>query len=122
MSAEHLAGGLTDPDHELTMVPEGEEVQLDFAVVAEMFKEPLRQAPRTIHDLVHVHDAGTGWHDHLPMLWSFLTMARGERMSRKQQVAILEAMADDVVWTGEPIAGMNDADAQALADIHAQRL
>jgi predicted ATP-grasp superfamily ATP-dependent carboligase len=122
MTAEHLAGGLTDPDHELTMVPEGEQVQLDFAVIAEMFKEPLRQAPRTIHDLLSVHDAGTGWHDHMPMAWSFLTMARGERMSRKQQVAILEAMADDVVWNGEPIDGMSEADARALADIHAQRL
>ena len=122
MTAEHLASGLTDPHQELTMVPEGHEVQLDFAVIAEMFKEPLREAPRTIHDLLRVHDSSRGWHDHLPMLWSFLTMATGERMSRKQQVAILEAMADDVVWNGEPIDGMSEADAQSLADIHAQRL
>ena len=26
MTAEHLAGGITEPDHELTMVPEGTEV------------------------------------------------------------------------------------------------
>ncbi len=122
MTAEHLAGGLTDPDHELTMVTPGDEIQLDFAVIADMFKEPLRETPRTIHDLVHVHDSSRGWHDHMPMLWSFLTMARGERMSRKQQVAVLEAMADDVVWNGEPIKGMRAADAQLLADIHAQRL
>ena len=56
------------------------------------------------------------------MLWSFATMAHGERMSRKEQVAILEAMADDVVWNGEPIDGMSAEDAATLADIHAERV
>ena len=58
----------------------------------------------------------------MPMLWSFASMARGERMSRKEQVAILEAMADDVVWNGEPIEGMSEEDANTLADIHAERI
>ena len=44
-----------------------------------------------------------------PMLWSFATMARGERMSHHQRVAILEAMADDVVWNG---GEMRNLDAQ----------
>jgi predicted ATP-grasp superfamily ATP-dependent carboligase len=122
VTPEHLAGGLTGPNNEPTMVPEGEEVQLDFAVVADMFKEPLRQMPKTIHDLVHVADSSAGWHDHLPMLWSFLSMGRGERLSRKDHCAILEAMAEDCVWNGEAIDGMSEADAQALADVHAQRL
>lgn len=122
MTPEHAATGLTDPSSPLTMVAPGEEVQLDFAILAEMFKEPLKDKPKVIHDLVHIRDAGHGWHDHLPMLWSFASLARGERMSRQQQVAILEAMAADVVWNGEPIDGMSDADAQALADIHAERI
>ena len=47
MTAEHLAAGITDPDAPLSMVEPGTEVQLDFAVIAEMFKEPLKQAPKT---------------------------------------------------------------------------
>jgi predicted ATP-grasp superfamily ATP-dependent carboligase len=121
MTAEHLAAGITDPAAALTMVEPGTEIQLDFAVVAELFKEPLRQAPATIHDILHIHDSSRGWHDHMPMLWSFATMAKGERMSHRQRVAILEAMADDVVWNGEPIAGMNADDANTLADVHADR-
>ncbi len=58
----------------------------------------------------------------MPMLWSFASLAHGERMSRKEQVAILEAMADDVVWNGEPIDGMSAEDAATLADIHAERV
>ena len=122
MSAEHLAAGITDPSAPLTMVEPGTEIQLDFAVIAEMFKEPLKQMPKTIHDLLHVHDSSRGWHDHMPMLWSFASLAHGERMSRKEQVAILEAMADDVVWNGEPIDGMSAEDAATLADIHAERV
>lgn len=122
ISAEHLAAGITDPDAPLTVVEPGTEIQLDFAVLAELFKEPLREAPKTIHDLLHVHDSSRGWHDHLPMLWSFCTMIRGEHMSHKERVAILEAMADDVVWNGEPIALMSEEDAKILEDIHAERV
>jgi hypothetical protein len=119
---EHLARGLTDPGAPLTMVEPGTEVQLDFAVLAALFKEPARQAPRTIHDLVHIADFGKGWHDHWPMLWSLASTARGEWLSHRQRVAILEAMAGDVVWNGEPIEGMTEADARALHDVHAERL
>jgi predicted ATP-grasp superfamily ATP-dependent carboligase len=122
IEAEHLSAGITDPSAALTVVPPGTQVQLDFAVLADVFKEPLKQAPKTIHDLLHVSDYGSGWHDHLPTLWSFASLVRGEKMSRRDQVAILEAMANDVVWNGEPIDGMTAKDAQALADIHAERI
>ena len=56
------------------MVEPGRAVELDFAVFAELFREPLREAPRAIHDLLHVRDADAGWHDHLPLLYSFLAL------------------------------------------------
>jgi len=34
------------------------QLSFDFAVVAELFEEPLRQSPATIHDLLHVRDVG----------------------------------------------------------------
>jgi len=42
-------------------------------------------------------------------------------MTRHQQVAVLEAMAEDVVWNGEPIAGMRAEDAKFVEDIHSER-
>jgi hypothetical protein len=56
-------------------VEPGRLVELDFAVFAQLFQQPLREAPRTIHDLVHVPDADAGWHDRLPLLYSFLALA-----------------------------------------------
>ena len=122
MTPEHLTAGIAEPDAPLSVVEPGKEVQLDFAVLAELFKEPIKQAPRTIHDLVHTQDFGHGWHDHMPMLWSFATMARGEWTSHRQRVAVLEAMADDIVWNGEPIDGMSAEDAATLEAVHSERL
>jgi hypothetical protein len=82
----------------------------------------LKQAPKTIHDLLTIHDSSHGWHDHMPMLWSFATMVHGARMSHHARVAILAAMADDVVWNGEPIDGMSAADAATLEAVHNERL
>jgi len=122
MTAEHLAAGLTDPHAPLTLVPEGTEMQLDVAVVASIVQEPMKELPTTIHDLLHVRDAGRGWHDHMPALWSCASLLHGEWASHRQRVAILEAMADDVVWNGEPIEGMSAADAATLDEVHAARL
>lgn len=122
ITAEHFSNGITDPDAELSMVEPGAQVQLDFAVLANLFEEPLRRAPSTIHDLIRVPDAGRGWHDHAPMVWSVATLAHGARMSHRRRTAVLEAMADDVVWNGEPIDGMTTADAAALDVVHGQLL
>jgi predicted ATP-grasp superfamily ATP-dependent carboligase len=122
MTAEHLAAGITDPSAPLSMVEPGTEEQLDFAVVAELFKEPLRQSGATIHDLIHVRDVGHGWGDHMPMLWSVATLVHGAQLSHREKVAVLEAMADDVVWNGEPIEGMSAADAATLDAIHRERI
>src|SRR5690349_5055737 len=109
VSADHLAAGITDPSAPVSMVEPGTETQLDFAVVAELFEEPLRQSPATIHDLLYVRDVGHGWRDHMPMVWSVATLVHGARLSHHDKVAVLEAMADDVVWNGEPIDGMSAA-------------
>jgi len=90
--------------------------------VAELFEEPLRQSPATIHDLLHVRDVGHGWRDHMPMVWSVATLVHGACLSHHDKVAVLEAMADDVVWNGEPIDGMSAADAATLATILGERL
>jgi hypothetical protein len=122
VSTEHLSAGITDPSAPLTMVEPGQQEQLDFAVVAELFKEPLRQSPATIHDLLDVRDVGHGWRDHMPMLWSVATFVHGARLGHREKVAVLEAMADDVVWNGEPIDGMNAEDQAALDAIHREQV
>ena len=45
-----------------------------------------------------------------------------EWTSHRQRVAVLEAMADDIVWNGEPIDGMSAADAATLEAVHSERL
>ena len=105
MSPDELAAGILDPQGELARVEPGRTVQLDFAVFAQLFRQPLREAPTTIHDLLHVRDADAGWHDHLPLLYSFLALAHHERMSLGERKQLLVAMSEDVCWDGEPIPG-----------------
>jgi predicted ATP-grasp superfamily ATP-dependent carboligase len=105
MEAEQLAGGILDPGRELWSVEPGRTVQLDFAVFAQLFREPLRETPGTIHDLRQVRDADAGWHDHLPQLYSFLAFAHHERMSIRERKQLMVAMSEDVCWNGEPIPG-----------------
>jgi hypothetical protein len=122
VTAEHLSAGITDPSAALSIVEPGRQEQLDFAVIAELFKEPLRQSGATVDDLLHVRDVGHAWRDHMPMLWSVATLVHGARISHHEKVSALEAMGDDVVWNGEPIDGMSPEDAAALDAIHQERL
>src|SRR5690349_20068975 len=55
MTAEELNQGLVAPADETLLVPEGRLEQLDFAVLAQLFREPLKETPKTIHDLAKVH-------------------------------------------------------------------
>lgn len=103
MSAEQVASGILEPGRELSMVEPGELIQLDFAVFAQLFREPLRETPRTMRDLLHVRDADAGWHDQLPTLYSFLAFAHHERLNLRERQPLLEAMSEDVCWNGEPI-------------------
>jgi hypothetical protein len=57
----------------------------------------------SIHDHARVRDADTGWHDHLPLLYSFLALAHHERMRLRERKQLMVAMSEDVCWDGEPI-------------------
>jgi hypothetical protein len=120
MEAGELAGGLLDPGRELAMVPPGRLSQLDFAVVGAMFSDGLRDVPGSIHDLLRIPGADRGWHDELPNLYSFLAFCHHERLSLREHEKLQVAMYEDVSWDGEPIAGMSDPQAKALAQLHAR--
>jgi hypothetical protein len=117
MTAEELERGLLAPTEETLLVPAGRREQLDFAVLAQLFKEPLREAPRTIHDLTKVHGTDHDWHDALPKLYSFLALARFERLSLSERKQLFVAMSDGITWDGQPIPGLPAEDADYLAKL-----
>jgi predicted ATP-grasp superfamily ATP-dependent carboligase len=117
VDANDLSEGLTQPVRELTTVPRGEEVQLSMAVFGQMFDEGLREWPKSIHDLAQIRDASKGWHDHMPTLYNFLAFAHHAKLEMKQRTALFVAMAGDISWDGQPIAGMSDADAALLDEL-----
>jgi hypothetical protein len=122
MSAEQLAAGLLEPVHQPIVTPPGEEIQLDLAVFAEMFSEGLRGIPEGIHDLVEIPGAESGWRDSLPQLYYFLALVRTESLHWGEHQALLSALADDITWDGEPIEGLSEEDASALAALEASAL
>ncbi len=119
MSAEQVGGGIADPGRELAVTPPGELTQIDFAVLAGMFSDGLREAPSSIRDLWRVRGADRGWHDQLPLLYSFLALAHHERLNVRERKQLFVAMSADVCWDGDPIPGMSDDDAVALRDVQA---
>jgi hypothetical protein len=114
MTAEGLERGLLAPEEEAVLVPDGRREQLDFAVLAQLFKEPLREAPRTIHDLARIPGTDRGWHDAMPNLYSFLALARFERLSLRDREQLFVAMSDGITWDGQPIPGLPAEDAAYL--------
>jgi hypothetical protein len=117
MTAEELERGLLKPQDDTLLVPEGREAQLDFAVFAQIFKEPLREAPKTIHDLARIHGTDRGWRDAMPKLYSFLALGRFERLSLRDREQLFVAMADGITWDGQPIPGLPPDDAAYLAKL-----
>jgi predicted ATP-grasp superfamily ATP-dependent carboligase len=114
LASQDMAEGVLMPDREPTLVEPGEELQLDMAVFAQMFTEGLREVPRSIDDLARIRGSDTGWHDHLPTLYSFLALAHHARLDLHERKALLTALADDISWDGEPIAGLSEEDAALL--------
>jgi hypothetical protein len=114
MSAEELERGVLAPQAETLLVPEGREEQLDFAVLAQIFREPLKEVPRSIHDLTHVRGTDTGWRDAMPKLYSFLALAHHERLSVKEREQLFVAMAEGITWDGQSIPGLPEKDAAYL--------
>jgi hypothetical protein len=121
MSSSQLASGLLDPDKECYSVPAGEEIQLDLAVFGGMFDDGLGQVPSTFHDLMHIRGSDRGWHDELPNLYSFLALVHSERLRHSEHSALFVAMAGDLAWDGDPIAGMSETDRSLLRDAGAGR-
>jgi glutathione synthase/RimK-type ligase-like ATP-grasp enzyme len=112
-----LARGILDPAADLFLMPPGHTVQLELAVLADGFADRLRRLPASIRDLARVHDAGDGWHDPLPTLYSALAVAHFAGESVAEHEKLFVAMAGDMNWDGEPIAGMSETDAHLLSEI-----
>jgi glutathione synthase/RimK-type ligase-like ATP-grasp enzyme len=122
LSSDDLAEGLLNPDREAPMLVEpGKEVELDMAVFAQMFTEGLREVPRSIDDLARVRGSDTGWHDHLPTLYSFLALCHHAKLELHERKSLMTAMAEDISWDGEPIAGLSADDAALLAGLEDDR-
>jgi hypothetical protein len=117
MEPEELERGALAPEKDTLEVPPGRESQLDFAVFAQIFKEPLRDAPKTIHDLTAVHGTDHGWRDAMPKLYSFLALGRFEKLSLRDREQLFVAMADGITWDGQPIPGLPPDDAAYLAKL-----
>ncbi len=117
VSSPQLARGLFEPEGECETVPEGESIQLDLAIFGGMFEGGLRQVPSTMRDLIEIRSSDRGWHDALPNLYSALALARSERLRHSDHSALFVAMAGDISWDGDEIAGMSDADSRLLAGI-----
>ncbi len=120
--ADELSEGLLLSERGLAVIPAGERVQLDFAVFGEMFTEGLGGVPRGIEDLRRIRSYESGWHDHLPFLYSFLDFAQHAKLNLRDREPLLAAMADDITWDGEPIAGLSAEDSEFLDRLEAEGL
>jgi hypothetical protein len=121
MSSKQLAGGIAGASDDLAMVPAGEEVELDLALIGDGFSDHLQRLPETIRDLARVHDAGDGWHDPLPTLYSALAVAHDAGRSVREHEKLFISMAGDISWDGEPIAGMAESDRALLDELTGER-
>jgi predicted ATP-grasp superfamily ATP-dependent carboligase len=117
MTAEELDQGLLAPGGETLLVPDGRTEQLDFAVLGQIFREPLKEVPRSIHDLATIRGTDHGWHDAMPQLYSFLALARFEKLSLRQREQLFVAMSDGITWDGQSIPGLPADDAAYLAKL-----
>ena len=117
MSGEELERALLTPLDEPLLIEAGREEQLDFAVFGQMFSEPLKEVPQSIHDLVSIRGSDRGWRDALPRLYSFLAFAHSARANFGQHKQLLAAMADGITWDGQAIPGLKAEDAEYLAKL-----
>ncbi|MGM7679635.1 carbamoyl-phosphate synthase large subunit [Microbacterium sp. A94] len=120
-TAEFLKAFSGEVDEPILVHP-GVERQVRLAVFADSFAEPVKHLKTSLHDLLHVHDIGHGWHDSLAMMWGPAALVHGAKLADGHREELLKAMGADIVWNGEPIAGMTDEDAAALMNVHAQRV
>lgn len=117
LTADQLSDGLTKPGSGPAVAPPGEEVALSAAVVLEAFQEPLHHLPETVRDLHGAKNLGAGWHDPRAMLWSPASIVHGLKLARGQHERALAALGEDIVWDGQPIPGLTEADQHVLKDL-----
>jgi hypothetical protein len=116
---DQIARGLLDPDADTFLLPPGTETQLELALIGDAFADRMARCPETIRDLARVRDAGDGWHDPLPTLYSAFSLAHFAGVSHKEHAKLQDAMDADMAWDGDPIDGMSDADAELLKGLSA---
>jgi hypothetical protein len=121
LAPDQIARGLLDANADTFLLPPGRTVQLDLALVGDAFSDRLARLPATVRDLARVKDAGDGWHDPLPTLYSAFSLVHFAGVSRREHAELQDAMDADMAWDGEPIRGMSDADARALAELTGAR-
>lgn len=114
LTPAEIATGLLEPDADTFVLEAGRTTQLDLALIGDAFADKLERFPQTVRDLARFKDAGDGWHDPLPTLYSALSLAHFAGVSHRDQAKLQDAMDADMSWDGEPIKGMSDADAKLL--------
>jgi predicted ATP-grasp superfamily ATP-dependent carboligase len=117
MTDEELERGLLSSGDETLLVEPGRETQLDFAVFGQIFQQPLKELPSSIHDIASIPGTDKGWRDAMPNLYSFLFFAQHERLNLKKREQLFVAMADGITWDGQPIPGLPADDASYLAEL-----
>lgn len=117
MEPDQLARGLLDADADTFLLPAGETTELDLALIGDAFSDHMKRFPQTIRDLARTKDAGDGWHDPLPTLYSAFSLAHFAGQSNREHAKLQDAMDADMAWDGEPIKGMSAADAKLLDEL-----
>ena len=117
---EELAAALLDPRPETFVLEPGGEVQLALAVLADGFADQMERLPESIVDLAQVRDAGSGWEDPLPTLYSALGIAHRVGQSVREYMGLFRTLVGDMNWDGEPIEGMSQEDATLLTGLRPQ--
>jgi hypothetical protein len=120
MPPAELAAGMLAPRPGTFVLEPGGQVQLALAVLADGFADQLERLPQTIGDLAQVRDAGSGWHDPLPTLYSALAICHAAGQSLREHTGHIAAITGDTNWDGEHIDGMSDDDAALLTGLHHQ--
>jgi hypothetical protein len=120
MPRAELAAGLLAPRPETFVLEAGGQVQLALAVLADGFADRLDRLPESIDDLAQVRNAGSGWHDPLPTLYSALAICHSVGQSFREHIGQLVAIAGDMNWDGEHIDGMSEDVATLLTGLSPQ--
>lgn len=122
LEAEDFSDALQGRVNQVVVAKEGTEREIKIAVLGNAFTPHLKTIPETLRHVVQGTDTGKGWHDSFATMWGPATLVHGAKLSHGKHQAILEALGEDIVWNGGPIEGMSEQDAQALEEVHQQRL